>query len=113
MAKNEITINGKTYPVAVNMKLIVSYEQISGKSFFSEDFQSTASRLALICAAVIATGTEDTPSIDDMLNADSVQSIMEIMSAYALIIGMVSEFFKTPDIEKGAEKKEEGKQAKN
>ena len=56
MNTKEITINGKTYPVVFNMKTILGYEQISGKSFFGEDFSKMGERLALIAAGSYTKG---------------------------------------------------------
>ena len=95
----EITINGKTYPVVFNMKTILGYEQISKKSFFGEDFSKMSERLALIVAAVISAGGKEELSIDDMINADTMELVQEILTAYTVVIGMVNEFFKTPDVE--------------
>jgi hypothetical protein len=108
----EITINGKTYPVVFNMKTILGYEQISGKSFFGEDFAKMSERLALIVAAVISAGGKEELSIDDMINADRMELVQEILTAYTVVIGMVNEFFKTPDVEPKPNE-EEGDKGKN
>ena len=107
----EITINGKTYPVVFNMKTILGYEQISGKSFFGEDFAKMSERLALIVAAVISADSKADISIDDMMNADKLELVQEVLTAYTVVIGMVNEFFKKPDVEPKPE--EEGNQGKN
>ena len=107
----EITINGKNYPVVFNMKTILGYEQISGKSFFGEDFSKMSERLALIAAAVISAGGKEELSIDDMINADRMELVQEILTAYTVVISMVNEFFKTPDVEPKQE--EEGDKGKN
>ena len=108
----EITINGKTYPVVFNMKTILGYEQISGKSFFGEDFAKMSERLALIVAAVISADSKADISIDDMMNADTMELVQEILAAYNVVIGMVNEFFVTPDVEPKPSK-EEGDKGKN
>jgi hypothetical protein len=108
----EITINGKTYPVVFNMKTILGYEQISGKSFFGEDFSKMSERLALIAAAVISAGGKEELSIDDMINADTMELVQEILAAYTVVIGMVNEFFKKPDVEPNPNE-EEGDKEKN
>ena len=107
----EITINGKTYPVVFNMKTILGYEQISGKSFFGEDFSKMSERLALIVAAVISAGSKEELSIDDMMNADKLELVQEVLTAYTVVICMVNEFFKMPDVEPKQE--EEGDKGKN
>ena len=111
MNTKEITINGKTYPVVFNMKTILGYEQISGKSFFGEDFSKMSERLALIVAAVISADSKADISIDDMMNADRMELVQEILTANTIVIGMVNEFFKTPDVEPKQE--EEGDKGKN
>ena len=111
MNTKEITINGKTYPVVFNMKTILGYEQISGKSFFGEDFSKMSERLALIVAAVVSAGSKEELSIDEMINADRMELVQEIITAYTIVIGMVNEFFKTPDVEPKQE--EEGDKGKN
>ena len=107
----EITINGKNYPVVFNMKTILGYEQISGKSFFGEDFAKMSERLALIVAAVISADSKADISIDDMMNADKLELVQEVLTAYTVVIGMVNEFFKMPDVEPKQE--EEGDKGKN
>ena len=111
MNTKEITINGKKYPVVFNMKTILGYEQISGKSFFGEDFSKMSERLALIVAAVISADSKADISIDDMMNADRMELVQEILTANTIVIGMVNEFFKTPDVEPKQE--EEGDKGKN
>ena len=111
MITKEITINGKTYPVVFNMKTILGYEEISGKSFFGEDFSKMSERLALITAAVISAGGKEELSIDDMINADKLELVQEIITAYTVVIEMVNEFFKKPDVEPKQE--EEGNKGKN
>lgn len=108
----EITINGKTYPVVFNMKTILGYEQISGKSFFGEDFSKMSERLALITAAVVSAGGKEELSIDDMINADKLELVQEILTAYTVVIEMVNEFFKKPDVEPKPNE-EEGNKGKN
>lgn len=108
----EITINGKTYPVVFNMKTILGYEQISGKSFFGEDFTKMSERLALIVAAVISADSKADISIDDMMNADKLELVQEVLTAYTVVIGMVNEFFKKPEVEPNPNE-EEGTQGKN
>jgi len=112
MITKEITINGKTYPVVFNMKTILGYEQISGKSFFGEDFSKMGERLALIAAAVISAGGKEELSIEDMMNADKLELVNEILAAYNVVIGMVKEFFKIPDVEPKPKEKE-GDKGKN
>lgn len=111
MNTKEITINGKTYPVVFNMKTILGYEQISGKSFFGEDFSKMSERLALITAAVISADSKADISIDELINADKQELVQEIITAGSVVIGMVNEFFKTPDVEPKPE--EEGDKGKN
>ena len=111
MITKEITINGETYPVVFNMKTILGYEEISGKSFFGEDFSKMSERLALITAAVISAGGKEELSIDDMINADKLELVQEIIAAYTVVIEMVNEFFKKPDVE--PKQKEEGDKGKN
>ena len=112
MITKEITINGKTYPVVFNMKTIIGYEQISGKSFFGEDFSKMGERLALIAAAVISAGGKEELSIEDMMNADTVELVQEIIAAYNVVTGMVIEFFKVPGVEPKPNEKE-GDKGKN
>ena len=112
MNMKEITINGKTYPVVFNMKTILGYEQISGKSFFGEDFSKMSERLALLTAAVISAGSKEELSIDELINADKMELVQEIIVANSVVIGMVNEFFKKPDVEPNPNE-EEGNQGKN
>ena len=83
MNTKEITINGKTYPVVFNMKTILGYEEISGQSFFGEDFSKMSERLALITAAVISAGGKEELSIDDM-----VKMVDEMIEAHGDYMAM-------------------------
>lgn len=112
MNTREITINGKTYPAVFNMKTILGYEEIVGQSFFNAQFERMRERIALVVAAVVATGTENTPSIDDMMNADKFELVSEIINAYTIVMDLANQFFATPDVEP-TPKKEKGKKSKN
>ena len=112
MTKKEITINGKTYPVVFNMKTILGFEEISGKSFFNEDFSMLRERIALVTAAVISADSNAELSIDNLIEADTLKQVQEILAAYTVVTEMATDFFKTPEVEPQPKEKE-GEQGKN
>ena len=123
MIQKEITINGKTYPVAFNMRAIMNYEDLSqGKSFFGETFTQMKPRLALIMATVLAANEDADLTVEELLKGDTWEEVQAIINAYNIIMELVGEFFKIPKVEEinevdvkpeDEEKDEEGKNAKN
>lgn len=98
--KKEITINGKNYPIVFNMKTMMNFEEISGKSFFGEEFAHLKERIALIIAAVLAANENTTLTAEEMIEAQDLKALQEILAAYQIVMELAGEFFKVPDIEK-------------
>ena len=47
MTQKKIKMAGKTYPVVFTLKTMMNFEEITGKSFFNENFETMKSRIAL------------------------------------------------------------------
>lgn len=93
--KREVVLNGKTVAVTFNMNTLLSYEEITGKSFFGEDFDLTKKQLALIYAAAVAADSETTLTVDDLLNSDDWDGVK---AAFETVMELASEFFHLPKI---------------
>lgn len=93
--KREVVLNGKTVAVTFNMNTLLSYEEITGKSFFGEDFNLTKEQLALIYAAAVAADSETTLTVDDLLNSDDWDGVK---AAFETVMELASEFFHLPTI---------------
>ena len=114
MIRKEITLNGKTYPACFYMKTILGYEEITGNSFFTNDFSQLRDRIALIVAAILSADSKEEPSIEDLINADTIELVKEILVAYNIVSAMATEFFTVPDIEPKEEAEEKkGDDTKN
>lgn len=99
----EITIAGKQYPVLFNMSTLLSFEQITDRSFFGEKFTMHKERLAIIFAALYAADNKTPVSIETLLNSNDWN---EINQAFTVVMEMASEFFDIPKVVKDAEDKE-------
>ena len=108
MNQKEITIQGKQYPVVVDMQTIMNYEEVTNcKSFFTEEFTTLKSRIALIIAAVITADEKTDLTVEAITGEKDIQAVQEIIAAYAVVMQLVGEFFKVPEIEPKDEKPEE------
>ena len=112
--KNEITINGKQYPVAFNMKTIINFEEIANKSYFDSNFGKTTDRIALIVAAALSADEKSPIKIEDVVGNNDLAAIKQISEAFLIILNMSTEFFGIPTvIEQPELTEEERKNAKN
>ena len=105
----EITLKGKTYPVVFDLQTMLNYEKIVGHSFFGATFEMMHDRIALLIAAIISANADaeiDSESI--IKNADG-KTIQELIAGYAIVMDLVSQFFKIPEVEKNSEPKNEPK----
>lgn len=100
MKQKEITINGKNYPIVFNMKTMMNFEEITGKSFFEENFSKIKERIALVLAAVLSANPEATLTVDEMIEAKDFKSLQEILAAYSDVMNLTGAFFMVPAIEK-------------
>jgi cell division protein ZapA (FtsZ GTPase activity inhibitor) len=107
MKQKEITINGKAYPVVFSIKTMMGFEDITGKTFFGETFRSIGDKTALVFAAIIAADDKTKLTFDELMNADTVDVLNDIGTAFNKINELANEFFKIPAVEPQPEKTEE------
>lgn len=112
MITKEITINGKQYPVEFNMQTIISFEEIASKSFFTSTLDKTLERAALILAAVMTADKKTTLTIEDILGKFDMKAVTDIINATTILMPMVKDFFKIPDVVPKDEPTEEGEENK-
>lgn len=103
MNTKEITINGKTYKIAFTVKTMMSYEKITGNSFFTTKFSDLSERLPLIIAAILTVDDNPEISMDELMNIDNIHGLQDIISAFAAVIELSEQFFDLPTIGKEAE----------
>ena len=117
MQQKEITIGGKQYPVVFTLKTMMNFEEITGKSFFGESFDTFKSRIALIISAVVAADENAGITIEQLTNADTWQAAQDIVKAYVAVMELSAKFFNIPEVEpkdeKPADETEEEGKAKN
>lgn len=100
MKQKEITINGKNYPIVFNMKTMMNFEEITGKSFFDENFEKLKERIALVLAAVLSANADATLTVGEIIASKDFAALQEILAAYNEVMVIAGEFFKVPEIEK-------------
>lgn len=118
MKQKEITIQGKQYPVVVNLQTIMNFEDIANISIFEANLSTIKKRMALIYAAVLSADENTTLTIDDIKGNSDLEAIKVINAAYIVLSELVTEFFHIPEIEKKEadqpdHKEDEGDQPKN
>lgn len=116
MTESKITIQGKEYPVVVNMQTILNFEEITGSSFFTEQFGTTKSRIAIILAAALAADEKSELTVETLKGEGNLQDVLSLIAAYTVVMELIEKFFKIPDVEKKkqeAEKKEGEDDPKN
>ena len=117
MQQKEITIDGKTYPVVFNLKTMMNFEEITGKSFFGESFDGFKERIALIISAVLAADEKADITVEQMTSAETWQQAQDIIKAYVAVMELSAKFFNIPEVEpkdeKPAEEAEDEEKAKN
>lgn len=99
MKQKEITINGKTYPVVFTIKTMMGFEDITGKKFFSVNFEFVGDKVALVFASIIAADEKAEIQMDEMLNGDNLNALNDIGNAFNTINEMAEEFFRIPKVE--------------
>ena len=102
----------KQYPVEFNMQTIISFEEIASKSFFTSTLDKTLERAALILAAVMTADKKTTLTIEDILGKFDMKAVTDIINATNILMPMVKDFFKIPDVEPKDEPTEEGEENK-
>ena len=117
MQQKEITIGGKQYPVVFTLKTMMNFEEITGKSFFGETFDTFKPRIALIISAVVAADENAGITIEQLTNADTWQAAQDIVKAYVAVMELSAKFFNIPEVEpkdeKPADETEEEEKQKN
>ena len=118
MKEIKIKLHGKEYPVVFNLQTIINFEEIAGRSIFSDNLTTMKSRIALIMAAVLSADDKTDLTIEGIVGEKDWQATTDIIAAYTTIDALSSEFFKIPEIEKAndeaeASETQEGEQAKN
>lgn len=103
MQKKEITLNGKPVAVSFTIATLLTYEDLTDRNFFSEQFEKLKERIALIYAAIYTADRNTTVTVDDILNTDNWQEISE---AFTTVMQMAGDFFKLPKVVEDAEKRE-------
>jgi hypothetical protein len=103
MKTKEISINGKTFKIAFVVKTMMSYEKITGKSFFEAKFSNLEERLPLIIAAILT--VDDNPEItaEELMNIDNMNGLQDIISAFGAVMELSAQFFEQPAIGNEAE----------
>lgn len=112
MTKKQYTIHlfGQDIDVQMNMKVIIGYEQITGTSFYGENFNTFKTRYALL-AAIIAASDANSDLSDRLLTDVSPK---EFTAAFEVAIKAAADFFEIPIvIKQDEEQKQEGEQPKN
>ena len=99
MQQKEITIGGKQYPIVFTLKTMMNFEEIIGKSFFGETFDTFKSRIVLIISAVFAADENADLTIEKLANADTWQAAQDIVKAYVAVMELSAKFFKLPEVE--------------
>lgn len=118
MKQKEITIQGKQYPVVVNLQTIMNFEDIANISIFEANLSTIKNRIALIFSAVLSADENTTLTVGDIKGNGDLEDIKVINAAYIVLSELVAEFFHIPEIEKekvdqSDEKEDEGEQPKN
>ena len=103
MQKKEITLNGKPVAVSFTIATLLTYEDLTDRNFFGEQFDKLKERIALIYAAIYTADRETTVTVDEILNTDNWQEISE---AFTTIMQMAGDFFKLPKVVEDAEMRE-------
>lgn len=112
MDKKQYTIHllGQDIDVKMNMKVVIGYEEITGTSFYGENFNTFKARYALL-AAIIATSNANSDLSDRLLTDVSPK---ELTAAFEDAWPAVADFFEIPTVMKQDEEpKQEGEQPKN
>ena len=114
MKQKEITINGKTYPVVFTIKTLMGFEDVYGSSFFGKKFDNIGQKTVLVYAAIVAANEKTEITLDDLMNAESVETLNDIGNAFSIINDLANDFFKIPAVEPQPEDVEEkGDNSKN
>jgi hypothetical protein len=115
----ELTLRGNTYRATFNMKTLISFEEMAGKSFFSSAPPTMKERVAWVIASILSADENAKISFDLFGNIDTLEGLQEVVVAFNKVMEMEAKFFHIPDVEqeKEGEKKKnqekKGKKGKN
>ena len=104
MTKKEITINGKTYPIAFTMDTMINFEEIADKPFFGNDLKRLKDRMAIIMAAVITADEKTKLTVEELRGNGDFDAVQQIIAAFNVVMEASIEFFKIPAVEPKDEK---------
>lgn len=76
-----ITILGKDIAIAFNMKVQLTYEEITGRAFELKDLAATKYRISLYYSAIISSNPDTDIQMDDILSSCSLDEITELDNA--------------------------------
>ena len=113
----EITINGKQYPVIFNMDAMMKFERVLDKSFFACNLNTLQSKIALIVGSILAANENANIKQEDLIGDKTFEEVKEIAEAGNVVIRLVAEYMKIPNIVAESEDEEnqpqEGEHVKN
>ena len=104
----QITLQGKQYPVAFNMTTVLTFEEVADKPFFGETFARLREQMILVFAAVYAADKKSTLTVDILMQQ---QDWDEFKQAFAAVIELSTEFFHIPAVVAAAEQAEDDAQS--
>lgn len=111
----KITIQGIQYPIVFDLQTMLNFEETTGRSFFSSNFESMSleDRIHLIHAAVKSADMNAKLTIEAIKGQRTFEDMKSIMQASNDIIIMSAEFFTLPEIEKQNDPEQSTEGAKN
>lgn len=106
----EITIGQKQYPVSFDMRAIINFEEITGRSFFTSNFSTLTDKVAVIVSAALSADEKTTLTVDDVLGNKDWEACKQIFAAFNVVSDEMAAFFPVPEIEKQANPEPEPKE---
>lgn len=116
MNQKQITLCGKTYPVAFTLDTMIRFEHLLKRSFFLCNFELLDEQIAVTLCAVFTANPDADISADEVMQADTLAKLKELTDAYAVVKEMIIEFFKDDAAEpepKAEDDSQEGEKPKN
>lgn len=110
MTQKEITIQGKTYPIDFTMQAIMTFEEVTDKSFFDCNFTKTTDRIALIYASVLNADKKADITIEKIAGKLDLNAIKDIITAFSTVMMLANDFFELPKVTEEEDKADEPKE---
>jgi hypothetical protein len=107
MTSQQITINGKEYPVVFTLLTMSNFEEITEKGFFEANMSKTNVRLAIVVAAALAADSNTKLTIEEMRGGETFDDYKQINEAFTVVMNLAQDFFKIPTVEETEDKKGE------